>query len=410
MKGRDLGRGPIGSIGLRAWGGRLALAAGSLAIAVLLAELVVSQLDPQLTRRPKAWQFDDHLGWDHIPGASGRMVTPEFDTEMAINGDGLRDREHERQAAAGVRRILIFGDSFAEGWGVELDESVSKVLEDLLRRRTERSRDGNAIEVLNFGMAGFGTDQEMLLFERKGRAYGPDLVIVLFYGNDLWNNTSKRGIGMERGYKPFYRVAEDGQLRLWGVPVRRDPYWDDGVEEPRGLPWTARLDRYLYEHWHLRVLAHKALTDPVPVRQQRGFYEGLYGTGPAAARYDRAWQLTARIIEEFQLKVRQAGAEMILVYVPAIVQIEEDNWRMKREMHGLGVGDFDLLKPNRRLRRIAADLDLPFLDLYDHFAEDASEQTLYYRDSHWNAAGHALAAARIHDFLKQLPEGNRDHP
>ena len=388
---------------LGGWGGRVALAVAGLATAVLLGELVVSQASPQLSRRAKLWQFDPELGWDHIALASGRMITPEFDVEVSINSNGLRDRENELQRRADTQRILMFGDSFVEGWGVSLNESVSKVLESLLQTEpTGESNGGGAVQVLNFGMAGFGTDQEMLLFDRSGRSYRPDLVIVLFYGNDLWNNTTKMGIGMERGYKPFFRLAQDGHLRLRGVPVKRNRHWDDEGERSRERVWSERLGRHLYEHWHVYHLAHKALTKPVPMRQQRDFYEGLYGTG-SSPRFEKVWRLTARIIQEFQDRVRDAGAEMILVYVPSIVQVEEQNWRMKRDLHGL-VGEFDLLKPNRRLRRISADLGLPFLDLHEDFVESLTGPALYYRDSHWNAAGHAVAAAAIHDFLKRLPE------
>ena len=80
------------------------------------------------------------------------------------------------------------------------------------------------------------------------------------------------------------------------------------------------------------------------------------------------------------------------MYVPAIVQVEEEDWSMKRQLHGLVVEDFDLHKPNRWLRTIAADHQISFTDLTPRFVAEARTRTLYFRDSHWNEAGHALAA------------------
>ena len=89
---------------------------------------------------------------------------------------------------------------------------------------------------------------------------------------------------------------------------------------------------------------------------------------------------------------------MLLVYVPAIVQVEDDNWRSKRDLLGL-IGEFDLQKPNRQIARLAAAYGIPLLDLYENFKQVSGAEELYYRESHWNPRGHALAAGLIGDYL-----------
>jgi len=368
------------------------LALAGLVVGLLIGELGLAWLNPQLYSRPEVWQFDVDVGWRHIPSASGRLVSPEFDVVLAINADGLRDRHYQRAKGESVRRIAVFGDSFAEGWGVELDESFSKCLERLLKHPAGSQ---GVTEVINFGVAGYGTDQEMLLYDRLGQSFGPDIVIVLFYANDLWNNISTRGIGAERGYKPFFRVDAGDRLRLQGVPVRRSGFWDR--REQQGAPVGERLSRYLGEHSHLFVLLRKALAPAVPRGQQRDFYGGLYGRG-RPGRYDSVWDLTGRLLAEFSSRVRRNGSQMLLVYCPAIVQVEAENWRTKRDLYGL-VGDFDLTKPNRMLADIADKYGMWFLDLQAAFDEQADSQDLYYRDSHWTPAGHATAAAAISEYL-----------
>ena len=365
-----------------------ALALFGLLCGLLLAEAILALALPQLHRRPRAWQFDSELGWRHVPGAHGRLVSPEFDVEYRINSRGLRDSETDPSEARG-KRLVLLGDSFAEGWGVEIGQAVSEQLEERL------SGPGSPVEVFNFGVAGHGTDQQLLLFERHRRAYDPDIVLLLFYGNDLWNNALDRGIGVERGFKPRFVPGPGNSLRLTGVPVRRSRYWDFD----RRLPLDRRLSRYAFEHWHLAALLRKAFSQEVPAAQRRDFYLGLYGTGADAERFEKAWRTTARLLLELDTRVRGAGARLLLVYVPAIVQIEPEDWEAKISGLGLPGEEYALDKPNRRLAAAAAGHGIPFLDLSPAFLAAAVTETLFYRDSHWNAAGHALAADTIAGFL-----------
>lgn len=365
-----------------------ALSLFGLLCGLLLAETILALALPQLHRRPRAWQFDSELGWRHVPGALGRLVSPEFDVGYRINSRGLRDSETDPSGVQG-KRLVLLGDSFAEGWGVEIGEAVSEQLEERL------SSGGVRGEVFNFGVAGYGTDQQLLLFERHRLAYAPDIVLLLFYGNDLWNNALDRGIGIERGFKPRFVLGPGNSLRLTGVPVRRTRYWDLDAR----LSLDQRVSRYAFEHWHLAALLRKAFSREVPAAQRRDFYLGLYGTGAAAERFEKAWRTTARLLLELDIRVRRADARLLLVYVPAIVQIEREDWLAKISRFGLLEEEYALDKPNRRLAAAAAEHGIPFLDLSPAFLAAAVTETLFHRDSHWNASGHALAADTIAGFL-----------
>ena len=362
------------------------LVAVSFIAGLLLCEGLLSWVKPQVFRRPSGvWQFDARLGWGHTPGASGGMVSPSFEVEYRINAEGLRDREYPREKDPQTWRILAFGDSFAEGWGVEVEESVSKQLEERLREAMPQRK----IEVINFGVAGYGTGQELLFFEELGKSYQPDQVLLFFYPNDLWNNGNRQGIGAERGYKPFFRLGPDDRLQLFGVPVKKATFWDESARSSR--PWYQRLDLYLRQHWHLYVLARKALKPKMSREEHGQFYDALYGLD-AEGRYERAWEASGILLSAFKTAVEKSGARFLLVYVPAIVQVEVEEWAPKlRDV----VGRYDLLKPNKQLGAIAARYGIGFLDLYPAFEEEAQRQPLYYRDSHWNPAGHALAARQI---------------
>lgn len=360
---------------------------------LLAGELGLRSLAPQVYRRPPVWEYDPELGWRHIAGATGWLVSPEFAVEYRINRAGLRGGEVVPDRTPGRRRILCFGDSFVEGWGVAEEDRVSELLQGYL--------DGD--EVINLGVAGYGTDQEWLLFEQMGRRYQPDWVVLFFYGNDLWNNAARQGIGAERGYKPFFQVNPTGGLQLAGVPVKKSEFWNAGA-----APWHWRLGTFLQQHLHLWALLRKGLAPEVSAPQQERYYQGLYGK--AAAVGGGPWELTGRLLDAFSSSVEAAGGRFLLVYVPALVQIEEEDWKMKRELHGLA-GEYELKKPQRQLQRLAEGYGIPFLDLDTVFTAEARTSKLYFRDSHWNPTGHALAARTVAQRLRAagdaVPEGPR---
>jgi lysophospholipase L1-like esterase len=114
---------------------------------------------------------DPILNWRFIPHSKlqdGKIV-------VAYNGAGFRDRDHVREKPPGVTRVVVVGDSVTEGSGVEADEIFSSRLQQLL---------GPQREVINLGMSGLNTPQEVHVLEVEGLGYNPDVVIVNFVLND----------------------------------------------------------------------------------------------------------------------------------------------------------------------------------------------------------------------------------
>ena len=157
--------------------------------------------------RDRFWKYDPLLGWTHQPGQEGIFETPQFRTALRVNEKGLRDHEHSYERANDIRRILVIGDSFAWGYGVEESERFSELLETSL-----------GVEVINAGVSGYSTDQELLWLRDEGVKYDVDLVILVFTGNDIGDNY--RQLVHTIYYKPRFE-REEGQLILKGYPVPR---------------------------------------------------------------------------------------------------------------------------------------------------------------------------------------------
>lgn len=95
------------------------------------------------------------------------------------NRDGMRDREHAIGKRKGVRRVVVLGDSVTLGYGLRPEEAFPQVLQDLLDARGEEA------EVFNVAFSGWSTRQERIAYERIGRKYRPDDVIVTVCLNDI---------------------------------------------------------------------------------------------------------------------------------------------------------------------------------------------------------------------------------
>lgn len=112
--------------------------------------------------------------WHTSPDGSWKFVT---------NSQGFRDDEdYAYEKPKNVVRVLSLGDSHTQGFEVRQDRTFSEVLERYL------SAQGITAQVLNSGISGFGTAEQLAFLENEGIRYDPDFVVVGFYGNDFADN------------------------------------------------------------------------------------------------------------------------------------------------------------------------------------------------------------------------------
>lgn len=166
-------------------GGKVGLTLCSLLGALALGEALVRALDiaPEMLRfdtasRSSSFRLSDNpiLGFEMKE--SVRPEGPSTGRSFRTNSHGQRDIERALEKTG--TRILLLGDSVVQGIRTPaLDDTISRQLEQLLEPR--------GIEVLNFGVSGYNTLAEAELFETKGLAFDPDLVILVFVANDQWS-------------------------------------------------------------------------------------------------------------------------------------------------------------------------------------------------------------------------------
>jgi len=143
---------------------------------VLLALEGGARLYGNVTNQGRGMTFDAELGWRPLPNVRKVGEVWGVSRPAVTNSRGWRDIEHPYEKAAGIRRAVAIGDSFTFGTNVDDGERFT----DVLPRRIDH------LEVVNLGVAGYGTDQELRVLEIEAFRYQPDVVIfTICVFNDL---------------------------------------------------------------------------------------------------------------------------------------------------------------------------------------------------------------------------------
>lgn len=167
------------------------------------------------------------IGYEPIPGLKyDKEELTFFDYRTnETNSLGYRDREHQIDKRPGVRRVLVLGDSLAMGlWIEKYDNAFPAKLESYLNQRGVQS------EVINFGVVGYNTLQEVATLAERGLQFKPDVVVVEYCLND--------------------RQRDDGFLLGTLINAEKAEQAVSSARLSRSLTWSA-----LYRFLRYRVLA-----------------------------------------------------------------------------------------------------------------------------------------------------------
>ena len=184
----------------------------SLLVVALFAEAALRIFTPSRLRysvgeRNFFCRFDRQLGWAPLENLTGMQGIGEERFFVHQNQFGLRGPDDmQLQNTPGRKRVLVLGDSYIWGFGANQENLFSAP-------EVHRTND----EIINFGVSGYGTDQEYLFYQEKGERFDVDQVIlaVTLY-NDIENNLASVQYTRQ---KPYFTL-EGGQLVLHNEHVR----------------------------------------------------------------------------------------------------------------------------------------------------------------------------------------------
>jgi hypothetical protein len=352
------------------------------------------------------------LGWSLEAGASYMTYVPQ-PIRVVYNSDGWRDYERPERPGQ-TTRIAVLGDSFIEAYSVDLEDAFTSRLETLA------GESGREVEVLNFGVGGYGTLQEYLVFTEVARRYEPSLVLLGFhFGNDVRNNNLALESIVNTGRakvtsRPFLTPNADGDWSITQVDFDEARRQYD-AERSRRERWPLRDAR---KSVLLRLMGRAAgrFTNAIspdtaiPDRNNSEVDRGdlsRFGVHfcEEPPEISAAWDLTARILARLRDDVRAVGAVLAVFTVPAVEEVSPPALRAAMS-RAADAGQICVARAPGydRLAEVLEELEIFEVDLLPDFRAAARERgvKLFRREGHWGPAGHALAAERV---LGAITEG-----
>lgn len=366
---------------------KLSLVLVGIFIGVGSLEVVIRVVHPQIQSANQVG--DPVLLWKRKPNAKFRVknVSGEW-VDVKINEEGFRTRSFHSLPPA--PRIVFLGDSFLEGlYAPENCLFVNRV-EARLRETL-----GREAVCLNLGIAGYGPDQETILYSRVASAVRPDTVVLAYFGgNDLENVA----------LQTLFTMSPDGRLisNAEGRPVTlrtrmfyavknfflHDMHLFSAIIQP--LSNNAAVVRLL-----TRLGVIHVDIDAVAEKGAAFTYNKEQYASVMPPRVDAAWKKMARVLELLQQRTRAHGASLMILYIPHEQEVSPEKWtKFAEETRTSGVtSPPDSGMVERALGGIAGSLHIPFVSLSPVFRQEYRARRIYIEnDGHWTCDGQDLAA------------------
>ena len=315
---------------------------------------------------------DPLLGWIGNSGISSVLSFSSKDMDkmnVHFNSEGFWDDEHSTEKDQGVKRILFLGDSFTIGYGISRENRFAEILKGYLNPD---------YEIINMGMWGYSTDQELIVLTEKGLKYKPDVVIVAMFLDDLYcSNVYSVNNGMY--IKPRFRLTSDNALKLVNVPVPNN----HGKSQFKNFVIT----RYY------KLRNRFAVGKEFERKDWYSIFENRYVN-------EKRFTLALRLLGEISAVSKENGAKFLLVIIPYVKQID-----CSEDVKGIGTRKAAGSKiantlPQKVVKHFCRNSGIHVLDLLPSFERASSDEPLFFkRDLHWTNAGHKLAADEIYKYL-----------
>jgi len=315
--------------------------------------------DRTLIKQPGPFLRQGVMMGEYVPGAKFRVLYDReprdyFDSDggvtMQVNSLGLRGPEIETAKASGTLRIVGLGDSFTFGVGVADEHTFLRRLEKSLNAF---AAPGRRYEVVNAGVQGYNTRDEVLYLKHRWLALRPDLVLITFYLNDAYRDDAFANMGQALG---IYLNRPDGLAR-----------------------WSYLAD-FAQHAWRARTVRKKI----------RDYYAKHYFRTPREFLANRGekktdWRASRQSLARAAALARSHQFKLALVIFPELDSLD---------------GEYPFRKIHELVRVECDELGIPVLDLLETLrGRNARDLWVHPSDHHPNEVAHQLAAEAIEEFV-----------
>ena len=317
------------------------------------------------------FEGDPLIGYRLKPHARTRFTTSEFDTEIAINGAGVRDNEEIGPKAPEERRIVLVGDSLVLSVQVPFQQTFGELLEKKLNGGS-----GTRYRVINAGVQGYGPVEELLQFRSMASSLQPDLVLItIFVGNDAEEALASRP-----------KLAVDG---------RAAPAVSESI--------VTRLRRLVRRSMVLQILRLRIVSAAERFRPSAVSLEPplqSYAANPAP-RIAEGLAVARDCVAEIITIATGVGATSAVVLMPARFQVDSADFRRLEENVRQAGGQLVRDAATTRFDEALSSLPAPRFDVLPALRKALPGSDLFFQETvHLTPRGHEVVAEALFRFLR----------
>ena len=385
----------------------------------LIAGLAVTEICLRIINYsfPTFYSADEFRGYVLTPQIEG-WYRKEGESYVRINSAGLRDVEHSKTKPANTLRIAVIGDSYAEALQVPLENAFWKIAENRLQQCAALG--GKTIEVINFGVSGYGTAQELITLQQKVWEYAPDVVLLaVTTNNDVTDNLR----ALKKTDEIPYFVYRGDRLEA-----------DNSFRENPAFRWRnsalSRFGTWLRDHLRFVQLGHqaqyalknylaknKAPAQQVsnqpspqnppkssPVQAEDVGIDNLIYREPVDAVWQEAWRVTEGLLREMRAEAEQKNAKFVVVTLSNGIQVFPEAAPRRAFLDRIGATD--IFYPDTRIKNFGARENIAVFTLAPELQAYAEQNKVFLHgfgenigNGHWNSEGHRVAGEKLSQKL-----------
>ena len=341
-----------------------------------------------------------HACWAFRPNTQGLRYILNDDATLKgyrvkTSAQGLRDAFFQKKEKGAIR-IALLGDSFTEGTGLEMEETISAQLNQLLHEAFPTQK----IEVMNCGCGGHGPWDERCMLEERVLPLEPDMVILqLMAGNDLPDQLIHHDNQLLRAYEPLnslYKAIYIGSRTQWKMELEYS------------AQHVCKAYRFLFRKTQGRLALFRLLnfvrgTGPVsvpfPPSENRPYHAEMY-LKKWYPKLESAMEMAKTDILAMQSLCAKKGTPFLAYTIPS-TGMDDREWE-KTTAAGGGAEKYERGKATRVFGEFFKAHDIPEIPVLDTLKKAAKEhQDFYYKlDGHFKPIGARLIAKQIAQFIQ----------
>ncbi|MDH5570509.1 MAG: hypothetical protein OEY89_02015 [Gammaproteobacteria bacterium] len=289
---------------------------------VVVAEVFLMVFSPK-PMLPRYIMGTDYGIRGNMPNQEYTHKTPDYTVGIKTNSHGIRaNQEIDYAKSATTKRVVVLGDSFGMGYGVNIEDTFLTVLENSLESK------GIDVEIVNLSVSGHGNAEELIKLQNEGLKYSPDLVLLSWHKTDIDDNVRSQ----------LFKFDEiSGQL------VRKNDQYLPGVKLREYL-FSFTIYRWMagnshFYNWIREFISYNTRNILAYFRTEK-----INSNKTSDSGHENNKKLTVSILSKMQDLARANNSEFLILDVPE--RLSRDSFISRFPRNNLGKAySFNVVSP-----------------------------------------------------------------